>query len=824
MLSESARNLFIEMMPLTPEMRSERLRQSAADEGETKELLALLRALDGSPGFLEVPSLAWTASADEAPRIMPEFGAGARFGSFTLVREVGRGGMGVVYEARQERPRRRVALKLMRPGPYSRSDLARFKREAEALGRLNHPHIAAVHEARMLPADGGGEHTPYIAMEFIEGRTIAEHVRETGIGTREIVRLMVDACDAAAHAHEAGIVHRDLSVSNVLVERTGRVKIVDFGVARLAGADAAGSLASVGGHVFGKWATMSPEQAAGDPARIDARADVFALGAVLYELLAGRPWLDDRGRSAFQLVRAVEREEPVPIGTLRREARGDLQAVIATAMNKDRMRRYQSAADLRDELMRWLEGLPVHAREPGTLERAGRFASQNRALVGTAAGALVVLAVALAFATAQWVRASRNENRLRETVRTVLDNVVSKMTRTRHSVEVRAGALREVKPALDQLLAASPDDPDVRLLATKYYTNLAMVEGYAYLTNLGNRETALEYFRRAIEVAAPGGIEVAPSEECAVAALDAGNMLLISLLLLNRTEEARALLDRFVPACESWMARGGDTPRWLRVRAWMTGNELILAHATAEGERIPALLAEMRGRLLTFPTDGLTPRAAKDIGEAWLTLASSAGRCGACEEVPGDCERMRPLLRRWAESPEADGDDRLNYLDSYRYEVRCLTALGRSAEAQAPAEEAVRLARDLPARYPERMNMHIALVAVLQEAAETLAALKDVRAVEFADESAALASQMPIEAGSGREHHAVREANAHATAARVASDLIRAGVTTDASGRDLRAVALSHLRAAEGQFEHLDPSSTRNTISQTIASVRASLN
>jgi eukaryotic-like serine/threonine-protein kinase len=206
------------------------------------------------------------ADGEEAPW-MPE-----RIGDFRVRRLLGSGGMGIVYEAEQDNPRRLVALKVVRPGMTTPRNLRRFELEAEVLGRLEHPGIASIHAAGMAETPWG--RVPFLAMDYVRGRGLAEHCSERGLGRRERLELLVRVCAAVEHAHAKGVVHRDLKASNVLVGDDGQPKVLDFGVARLieAEGDTRTGL-TLEGQVVGTLATMSPEQLRGDPHGIDARTD-----------------------------------------------------------------------------------------------------------------------------------------------------------------------------------------------------------------------------------------------------------------------------------------------------------------------------------------------------------------------------------------------------------------------------------------------------------------------------------------------------------------------------------------------------------------------
>jgi WD40 repeat protein/predicted Ser/Thr protein kinase len=309
-------------------------------------------------------------------------------GRYRVVRLLGEGGAGAVYEAEQASPRRMVALKVLRPGRASPTLLKRFAHEAQILGRLHHPGIAQVYEAGL---DDDGQ--PFFAMEFIRGLPLDEYARTRGLTAPARLELVARVCDAVQHAHDQGIIHRDLKPANILVDETGQPKVLDFGVARVTDT---GLLSEVGltrtGQLLGTPNYMSPEQLAADPTAIDHCADVYALGVILFELLANRLPYRLLHWSRAEAARLVREEGPPRLGSINPELRGDVEMIVAKALEKDRPRRYQSAADLAADLRRWLAHEPIRARPASLLYHLGKFARRRRALVcGALATALAVL-------------------------------------------------------------------------------------------------------------------------------------------------------------------------------------------------------------------------------------------------------------------------------------------------------------------------------------------------------------------------------------------------------------------------------------------------
>jgi tetratricopeptide (TPR) repeat protein/predicted Ser/Thr protein kinase len=405
------REIFESARHLTGNERATYLEDTCAgDDALQREVEELLDFLDRSPTTFD--ATAATSHESGARPVSDHLAPGDVVGRFTIERLLGEGGMGAVYLARQERPQRPVALKLIRSGAMSQRTLGRFRREAELLGRLQHPGIASVHDAGMADTPHGAR--PYFAMEYVAGRTLLDHAREASLGTRERLALLARVCDAVEHAHRRGIIHRDLKPPNILVTPDGQPKVLDFGVARATDSDLQITTVQTDvGQLIGTIPYMSPEQAVGDTAAFDARSDVYALGVIAYQLLVGRLPYDLSGKMIHEAVRVIHDEEPAPLSSLDRTLRGDVETIVGKALEKERGRRYQSAAELAADIDRHLADEPISARPPSTVYQLRKFARRNKALVGGVVATFAVLLAGVVVSTALALGQAR-ERRLAE--------------------------------------------------------------------------------------------------------------------------------------------------------------------------------------------------------------------------------------------------------------------------------------------------------------------------------------------------------------------------------------------------------------------------
>ena len=428
-------------------------------------------------------------------------GVPAEVDGYRMLRVLGEGGMGVVYEAEQREPRRRVAFKVLREG--SRMDdlhVRLFRREVETLARLRHPNIAAIYGSGRLP-DG----RPYFAMELIEGDTLAAYLqgRPSPSSRVELAHRLAIArrvADAVHYAHQRGVIHRDLKPSNIFVVRghdsgaTGSgaahgpdVKILDFGLARLTDDDSNATLTSELGDIRGTLPYMSPEQARGESRNLDVRSDVYALGVILYELVTGQRPYDLQKAALLEAVRVICETPPRPMrdtpsGIGRVDA--DLQTIVMKALEKDAERRYASAAAFGDDLERYLTSQPILAHAPSAAYQLRMLVTRHRAVVAAAAVALAVIVVASVVSTAMFFRARTEAAKARQ-VSAFLSEMLSGVGPS-VALGRDTALLREVLEATGKRVSTElADQPDVA-------AGIEQVLGTTWL-QLGDIEQARKY-------------------------------------------------------------------------------------------------------------------------------------------------------------------------------------------------------------------------------------------------------------------------------------------------------------------------------------------
>lgn len=357
-------------------------------------------------------------------------------GPFRIVRLIGEGGMGRVYEAEQQSPRRRVALKLVAPRARSESLMQRFELEVDVLARLQHPSIAQIFECGEYDGEYGPQ--PYFAMELVDGVDVRTYAERAQLDLNAKLALVAEIADAIEHAHTKGVIHRDLKPDNVLVGENGRPKVLDFGIARVTDDSTLMRTAvTEAGQLIGTLNYMAPEQLGGDSTRIDAGADVYALGVILFELLSGRRPHEVSGLALTAAIRIVAEEEAPRLGRLAPGIAHDVETIVQKALEKERDRRYATAGALADDLRRFANHQPITARPPSAVYLARRFAQRHRGAVLGLTVAFVALTIGLVLTTRFGLQAQR-------------DRAVAERESYRSAMTAASSTLRNGDPAISR--------------------------------------------------------------------------------------------------------------------------------------------------------------------------------------------------------------------------------------------------------------------------------------------------------------------------------------------------------------------------------------
>jgi eukaryotic-like serine/threonine-protein kinase len=518
------RELFDRACDLPEGARAAFLASACPDAALRRRVEALLEAHDrAGSAFLARPAATLTDAADGR--------AGRRLGPYEIVRELGRGGMGVVYLANRadDEYRKAVAIKVVAAPLGDEALVRRFRRERQILAQVEHPHIA-----RLLDGGTTAEGLPFLVMEFVEGRRIDEYCTANRLDVPARLRLFRQVCEAVQQAHASLVIHRDLKPQNILVTADGTPKLLDFGIARLLEDEGT----QAGETTLAGAAALTPEYASPEQLRAErltTASDVYSLGVLLYELLAGARPYEVGSRRPDEVLRAIAGREPARPSVVAaqagdhqraRQLRGDLDTIVLAAMHADPARRYGSAASLAEDIARHLDGLPVSARGDSAAYRIGRFVRRHRVAAAAAAAVMIKLMggmVATAWqariadrqrqeAERQRARAERRFDDVRRLANSVLFELHDAIAPLAGSTPARQLVVTRGLEYLDSLAAESAGDRALQQELAAAYDRVGDVQGSQMMANLGDAEGALrsygkaEAIRRALAEEDPGSI------------------------------------------------------------------------------------------------------------------------------------------------------------------------------------------------------------------------------------------------------------------------------------------------------------------------------
>ena len=741
-------------------------------------------------GAARLPLPADPALADPA-RTDPAL-AGRRVGPWRLLREVGRGGMGVVYEAVRDDDafHKRVAVKVAARAAHALDLRERFAHEREILAQLEHPHIA-----RLLDGGTTDDGVPYLVMEYVEGVPLTTFVAERRPSIAERLRLFLQVCDAVDYAHQNLVVHRDLKPANILIAASGDAKLLDFGIAKLVAApDSTATLAGLGPATPDY---CSPEQLRGQP--ITTRTDVYALGLVLFELLAGRRAQHADTSSPTALERSIC-DTPVPrpstaVGAgdpaWQRTLRGDLDAIVATATQKDPVRRYPSVAALADDVRRHLDGRPVVARLDSATYRLAR-AARRHWLPLTAAAALVAsLTAGVVATTYQARRAERRFAEVRGIANALIGDVHAAIRDLPSSTAAQDVVVRTAVTYLDGLAREAGNDTALQLEIARGYLKVARIAYALDRPSLSRPDDARRYYDRAQAVLDRFGANAVQADpDVAAVTLDLWTQRAQLLQETAQRAEMEQLLARAVDLGESALARAPTHPALLEavgdafsaVTSQMTGSPLerrVIDRYVTVAEQVsrlapdtPDSLAKLgtaysqAGNFAAYNLDSETARAhyrraidaqtravaltpdnataRRNLMIAWTNLADVAlgplgaggyvGSGGPTVPIP-DADRQEALAAFAQAVEQAEwlrARDPADDTVQFDYAI----CLGRQApafppgdaRAIAPLERSLAVLESLLPRYPGRALFYVAeLRGALAERLRQMGRLDDAR-------------------------------------------------------------------------------------------------
>jgi serine/threonine protein kinase len=732
-----ANELFLKALELSSSSDREAYLDAAcaADAALRAEVESLLEANARADGFLECPAANLVATVEDPVTERP----GTVIGPYKLMEQIGEGGMGLVFVAEQQHPvRRRVALKVIKPGMDTRQVIARFEAERQALALMDHPNIAKVH-------DGGetASRRPYFVMELVKGVPITEYCDQTQVPIRERLELFIHVCQAVNHAHQKGIIHRDIKPSNVLVmsdDGTPLVKVIDFGVAKAVGQHLTDkTIYTQFTQLVGTPLYMSPEQAGQSGRDVDTRTDIYALGVLLYELLTGMtPFDKERLQEAdYEEIRRIIREEEPPrpstrVTTLGQAAttissqrksdpkrlskvlRGELDWIVMMALEKDRNRRYESASAFGADVQRYLTDEPVQACPPLAWYRFRKFARRNkRTLVTLTLLGMVLLAgmVGLVISNQliarekQEVARQRDEaQRQRYLARQAVDQMFTQVAekwlgRSYRLQPLQQEFLRKALRFYQEFAEEQNADLQMRLQTALAYRRVAVIQ--VKLRDYDKREEAEEACNQAIAILEQLVAECPDAPDYRLALADSYSTLGMALSRRARWDEHQAAKRRAVQVRKALADEFQNVPIYRQQLA----NELIgLAGALEEQGGPRAANETLCEALRLFEELPADLAKTEDCRRHLCYARASLGRAliaGGQREQGEEClHRVLTLYEELvADFPEEPGY-RANYAEFLMSWAGCLPKT-RAQEAEKAIRRALGMQENVVAHYPD---------------------------------------------------------------------------------------------------------------------------
>jgi tetratricopeptide (TPR) repeat protein len=702
--------------------------------GRHPELAERIRELFPAVILMEQPAIG--ATVDIGP--LTE-GAGQAIGRYKLLERIGEGGFGVVYMAEQHQPiRRKVALKIIKPGMDTRQVISRFEAERQALSLMDHPNIAKV-----LDAGAAESGRPYFVMELVKGQPITQYCDEKHLTPRQRLELLLPVCQAIQHAHQKGIIHRDIKPSNVLVAEYDELpvpKVIDFGVAKAISQPLTEKTMFTGfGQVVGTLEYMSPEQAKVNQLDIDTRSDIYSLGVLMYELLTGStPFDKQRLRSAAwdEMLRIIREEEPPKPSTklssdeclpsiaanrsmeparLSRTIRGELDWVVMKALEKDRTRRYETANGLARDIERFLADQPVEACPPSAAYRFRKFSRRNRVALATVALVAASLVLGTMVSTWQAVRATRAEGLAEERLvaearsRTEADTARAAEAEQRRLAEAekskaeeqRAVAESERAKAEAQRAVAEANYQKARQAVDKYFT---VVSESKLLDVPGLQPLRKELLEAALLFYQGSAVERTDDPDVlADLAITYIRVATISLTV-DRSEEAVAATSQALKVIDRLRSEFPDQHEILRrLGGFWKGNRPtqlsieLPRNQLGAFQTISRLIQTWEELVAQFP-DEIAFRS--DLAALYYLTGDLLATGGQMANSVRYFAKAKPLLLQLTRDVREHSEYRADLAEIHYQLARCLPQAGRPEEAEAESRAGLVLLEQLVAEFP----------------------------------------------------------------------------------------------------------------------------
>ncbi|MCC6538402.1 MAG: protein kinase [Bryobacterales bacterium] len=585
---------------------------------------------------------------------------GLRIGPFRIVREIGRGGMGAVFEAEREGEfRQTVALKVCGQAPFSPGFRARFEQERQILASLRHPNIVQLHDGGATP-----EGVPYFAMELVEGRPIHDYCIANRLSLDGRIGLFLEVCGAVEHAHQRLIVHRDLKPSNILVNAAGHAKVLDFGIAKALDPDAMPGFETrtVSAPVTPDY--CSPEQLLGQP--VTTRTDVFQLGLILFELLTGQRARQMNAANPTELAKAVCQDE-LPLASVagaNNALAGDLDTIVATATHKDPERRYAGVGALARDLAHYQSHLPIAARRDSAPYRLRKFLARNRLASAAAAAVLLTLLGGVAATTYQARRSARRFEQVRGIARALMFDVHDAIENLPGALEARNTVVRTALRYLDALSTEAAGDEALQLELASGYSRVAEIQSGMTGPNLGLREEAIQNLRKAQAILEPLYRAHPESKGPAMELADVHRWLSeIAVRTGDRTAGHRHMEESLAISQQLAKARPADAEVAMDLAlGYFQYNRDIAPRGTPDFRYVAEPIRLIEELLRRSPND---PRLLRELARAYNGAGSvyfSARR--AAEALPY-LEKAAALTEDWVRGRPGDATSRRNLMYNY---------------------------------------------------------------------------------------------------------------------------------------------------------------